>query len=51
MRTSKEINTLKVRKAVTSGTVGIGVRKKQRETAGQLAQFFPLPGDHFVIIR
>lgn len=41
---------VKVRVAVTSGTVGIGVRKRQREAAGQLAQFFPLPGDQFVII-
>lgn len=50
MRTSKEIKTIKVRMTVTSGTVGKVVRKRQREAAGQLAQFFPLPGDQFVII-
>lgn len=50
MSTSKEIKTIKGRMAVTSGMVGIRVRKRQREAAGQLAQFFPLPGDQFVII-
>lgn len=50
MRISKEIKTIKVIIAVTSGTVGMVVRKSQREAAGQLAQFFPLPGDQFVII-